>query len=105
MKPITTRDRIRQIRIRWWEKYAPFSNHSKDKLEIYKRLQQLDLNICSAEDVNNIIGNSSWTRNLICSECEQDTDWVLRVGEEPDYESRTAYLCKSCVEKAAKYLS
>lgn len=66
----------------------------------YEALQKLDLQTCSAEDVNKIIGNGSWTR-LLCNECNKPADWVIEVGEAPDYESSTARLCRSCAAMAA----
>lgn len=49
--------------------------------------------------VNEIIGNESWTR-CSCSECGGDVDAVVQLGESPDYESRTAWICKQCVKLA-----
>jgi len=104
MKIITQRDCILRVCDRWKDQYTPFDKHSPNKLEIFKQLQQLNLETCSAKDVADIIGNSSWT-TLQCDECGQETDWVLRVGEEPGWESRTAILCKSCVGKAVAKLN
>lgn len=40
-----------------------------------------------------------------CSGCDRKNAPVLvRVGEEPDYESNTAYLCRECVLAAAALL-
>ena len=36
-----------------------------------------------------------------CSECGRDTDDIfVEMGEEPEYDSWTAYLCLSCIKKA-----
>lgn len=51
------------------------------------------------EAVNAIIGNESWTR-CSCSECGRDVDAVVQLGEELDYESSTAWICKQCVKLA-----
>jgi hypothetical protein len=32
-----------------------------------------------------------------CSRCKDDTDFVVVVGEEPDYDSATAMLCMPCL--------
>lgn len=104
MKTITQRDCILRVCDRWEAQYTPFDRHSQDKLETYKRLQRLNLETCSAKDVADVIGNSSWT-TLKCDECGQEADWVLRVGEEPDYESRTACLCKACAGKVAAHVA
>jgi len=34
-----------------------------------------------------------------CGECETKADTLLQIGEEPDYESSTAYLCIDCTRK------
>ncbi len=49
--------------------------------------------------VNKIIGNDSWTY-CKCDECEQESEFVVEVGQEPDYESSTARLCGECVRRA-----
>lgn len=49
--------------------------------------------------VDKTIGNSSWT-NLVCDDCKQDVDVVVRVGEPQGYESSTADLCVSCAKAA-----
>jgi hypothetical protein len=54
------------------------------------------LNAKSIQEVNEIIGNASWT-NLICSECGVDSTIVLAF-ETSDYDD--LYLCPSCLEKA-----
>ena len=53
----------------------------------------------TVERVNEIIGNDSWT-TLHCSECNTYVDAVVEVGQPADYESETAWLCRSCVRKA-----
>lgn len=49
--------------------------------------------------VNEIIGNQSWTRCL-CNECNRDVEAVVQLGQEPDYESRTAWICRDCIKLA-----
>lgn len=71
--------------------------------EVYKlfqdRLQKLDLKTCPPEAVDEAFGNSSWTR-MQCDECGAHVDWVVELGQEPDYESATACICRSCLNKA-----
>ena len=54
------------------------------------------LNAKSIQEINEIIGNSSWT-NLICSECRNNFPIVMAF-ETSDYND--IYLCPSCLEKA-----
>lgn len=53
------------------------------------------------DHVNAVIGNSSWT-DCRCSECQKYSEVVVQVGQEPDYESATAWLCLNCLAKAAE---
>lgn len=103
MKVITQRDRILTVADRWRRQYS-YKGVDQDKLDILKNLEALDLATCSAEDVDRVIGNNSWTC-VDCNECEAKTDWVIVVGEEPDYESQTARLCRSCVQRAFSHIS
>lgn len=57
----------------------------------------------TAADVEQIIDNRSWTRPQVCSDCGC-VDAVIQIGEPPDYESYTAYLCAACVQKAMKLI-
>jgi hypothetical protein len=50
--------------------------------------------------VDAIIGNGSWTR-CTCNECNRDVYAVVQLGEEPDYESHTAWICRDCIKLAA----
>lgn len=110
MKIITQRNLIMTVCDNWRNQYRGCDNpdddqstYGQDKREIYLKLKGLDLQSCSADDVNEIIGNSSWTI-MTCNECEAETDWVIEVGNPPDYESRTARLCRKCAASVAKAL-
>lgn len=113
MKLTTQRDTIRAVASRWRQQYEPFTDDRPmfswrtgvtspplNKKQIAEKLDDLDGETATPEDVAAIIGNESWTR-LTCDECGKDTDAVLTVGQEPDYESHTASLCRSCVERAS----
>lgn len=105
MKIINQRSQIRTVAERWDRQYP---------LELYAQtlpsgrpntvsgaLHALDKETATAADVEAIIGNSSWTlARFECDECGQLASEVVEVGEEPDYESATAKLCRSCVEQA-----
>lgn len=82
----------------WAEKYSGNVFHGHDKKIIYQALLALGEHP-TPEQVNDAIGNVSWTRPPRCSECgDIDAGIVVQVGEPPDYESDTAYLCIACVE-------
>jgi hypothetical protein len=52
--------------------------------------------------VDRVVGNSSWTDTPTCNECGRSgLPAVVQVGEEPDYESRTAWMCGDCLRRAA----
>lgn len=50
------------------------------------------------DEFDALIGNVSWTQER-CAICGKDTREWLRVGEEPDYESQTIWLCLDCAER------
>lgn len=118
MKLITQRDQIRTVAERWKEQYcrrafSPAANavidfwsttYSNESTEaIYNKLAALDGETATAADVDAIIGNNSWSSvGYHCSECDtQPADAILQVGEELDYDSCTAFLCRDCAAKVA----
>jgi hypothetical protein len=71
----------------------------RDPREVLARLKALP-STATAEDVLAILdGNWSWLV-LQCNECERYTLPVVELGEEPDYESATVWLCRDCAAKA-----
>jgi len=118
MKLITQRDRIRNVAERWKEQYcrrafspaankavnhwSPTSAHA-DTGEIYNKLAALDGETATPAEIAAIIGNDSWcVLGYRCTECDTfPTDAILHVGEEPDYDSATVYLCRDCAAKVA----
>lgn len=112
----TQRDLIRQVAKRWRKTYEPFEKWpaqkriSRDtpdggvefvsKQQVADDLDALDPETATHEDVSGIIGNESWIR-LTCDDCLSEVDATIQVGQEPDYENRTASLCLSCIRYAA----
>lgn len=74
-----------------------FIQYPNDKDGIGEKLKRLDNPI--AEQINEVIGNDSWTR-IWCSECGDSVEEFIVIGEEEDYENSTAYLCENCITKA-----
>lgn len=77
--------------------------YGEDKRVIYEKLVALGPDP-HANDVDRVIGNSSWTQTR-CSECgTHDAENILMLGEEPDYESATVFICWPCLSAAADYM-
>lgn len=74
---------------------------SKDphKIDIGENLSSLG-KTPSPDDVDETIGNGAWTTVPFCDECEKDSDLVVQLGEDPDYESNTAFICLECLRSA-----
>lgn len=53
--------------------------------------------------VNEIIGNDSWTATF-CHECGKSVEEVVQVGQDPDYDSATASICKPCLITALELI-
>lgn len=102
MKLINERVLIRDVAARWRSSYRD-DRLNDSGLSIGKALAELDPETATAEQVNSIIGNRSWTIPDPCSECgNQAAKTVIQLGQEPDYESCTAWICLPCLKKAAK---
>ena len=95
-------EEIRTVAERWKSQYFSsdghwFSLRRGDSAEfIHSRLAALPAS-ATEQDVADIIGNDGWVGGYRCTECQERA--VVLVGEEPDVESRTVYLCRSCAEK------
>jgi len=99
MKLITKADVLRTVPEKWNAQYDP-RYKGTDKDEIYKKLLKLvGSGVYPERQIDNIIGNDSWTE-LTCGECERHVEAVVHLGEEPGYESNTFYLCAPCLKKA-----
>ena len=84
---------------RWKKQYyrdGSWSYYGEDKIEKYEELVNLGSNK-TPEDVDKIIGNSSWTR-LICNHCNKDVDAVVIFGTSED----SLYICEDCVNIAVE---
>lgn len=55
------------------------------------------------EQVDEVIGNSSWT-DTDCDQCGSSREPVVTVGDEEDFDSSTSTLCRGCVEAALRAL-
>jgi hypothetical protein len=82
---------------KWADRYSD-NSWGQDKLDILKRLLALESNP-EPDQVDSIIGNASWTATK-CDECGTQGIEVVELGEEPDYESSTACICKDCLRRA-----
>ena len=101
MRLITERDKIKEaitnFRKAWGDGSYPAD---KRGIAIGSELAALDSDNVAVEKVNELIGNESWTQ-LKCSDCGGDSTAVIELGQEPDYESATAWVCFDCIRKAA----
>jgi len=109
MKLITRQTQANGAAKRWKLQYRigterefsnPIIGHSGN---IYRNLVALG-DRPDPDKVDAVIGNDLWTDTPACSECGADRVPVLEVGEEPDYDSHTAWLCRHCVYKALAYM-
>lgn len=87
---------------KWAEQYPKDDHWGKDerKQEIATSLVELGEEP-KPEDVDRVIGNTSWTRTT-CDECEAENIDVVRLGQPLDYESKTADICKGCLSEALR---
>ena len=84
---------------RWKKQYYiddSLDRYGEDKFKKYEQLVSLG-KIKNPEDVDKIIGNSSWTR-LICNHCNKyvDTVFVFGIGH------NSLHICEDCVNIAVE---
>lgn len=99
---ITRQSLANEAAQRWRRQYAD-GRHGQDKLVIADRLDALGEQP-NPDDVDAVIGNSSWTRVPACDNCGRPIPMVAMVGEPWDYESNTAHVCRVCVQAVADAL-
>jgi len=100
MRLLDERAEIASVADRWKKGYLRSDGswgtlHKGSSQSVYEALAALP-ETASAADVARVIGNDSWIGED-CTECGAPA--VVLVGDEPDIESVTAYLCASCVQK------
>ena len=97
----TANDLAPTVAARWREQYGDEPKNPKFG-EILRALDALGVG-ATAEEVEQIVGNESWTREWCAVCCRMVTTWA-RIGDEPDYESSTVYVCDECAPKVARAL-
>jgi len=97
MRLITRQTLANTVANRWVAQYAdgPYGQY---EINIFEQLRALGEKPIP-DSVDMIIGNTSWTRTD-CHECGAENIDVVEVGQEPDYGSSTANICKSCLKTA-----
>lgn len=96
MRYISERDKIKEA-LKFFILAYSSGKHGYQK--VVDTLKTFDPETVSKEEIDNTIGNTTWTRDR-CSECGDYYSEIFMLGEEPDYESNTAYLCTGCMQEA-----
>ena len=104
MHLLNERNQVRKVADRWLAQYGLYGSYGADnrRRSIGRKLLALDKETATAEDVAEIIGNTSWVCQQKCGECGTKSWNIVQVGEPLDYESATAYLCVNCLRAAVK---
>ena len=98
MKFISRTTNAREAASRWHEEYSGGTSwQQSEKRAIW--VQLLALKDPTPEQVDTVIGNTSWT-DVRCDECKRHVEVAVRLGDEPDYDSATATICLDCLHKA-----
>ena len=93
MTPFNQRKAIKSVLAKWENQYPVGS--TKDKTDITAELRKLDFKTATAEQIDKIIGNGSWT-HLFCSECSDYGDEGVEFGG--------SSICYTCLVSAVAVL-
>lgn len=96
---LTKQHLVNTVDDRWKNQYyinSSWDYYGEDKIEKYEQLVNLGKNK-NPEDVDKIIGNSSWTR-LKCHNCRNDVEAVFIFGTVEE----SCYVCEDCVTVATQ---
>lgn len=103
MQIITERDSIKDAITFFIAQYGKGSYGADTRgIRVGEELSKLNKETVSAEEVNTLIG-SDWTSKT-CNECGVKVKTVMQMGEDLDYDSRTANICLDCLKKAVKLM-
>jgi hypothetical protein len=100
MELVTERSRIKTVAEQWDAMYGPNFRTFGDGISskaISEKLHALNLSKVSANTVNKIIGNDSWTR-LVCDASRKPVTKVA-VLYHPGDGSAVVEICESCATK------
>jgi len=103
MKVLTKRDLIKDI-ITAWERQFGVEPEKPRWRSVLNQLRQLNLSTASAEEVEGIIGNRTWTR-LQCIECHRESESAMQLGEDLECEGVAPCICPSCLRGAFSELA
>jgi hypothetical protein len=98
----TPQSRAAEAADAWEEQYAPYCSVDHWQAKMGAALKALGPRP-RPEDVNSLIGNQGWTE-CICTECGKSVDAVVQIGEDPDYESDTVWVCRGCLAEAVRIM-
>lgn len=103
MKPfriIDLQDHINNVGIRFKIQYK----NDKEKIKIG---EQIDLmpNPKSKEEIDKLIGNSSWT-TIRCYVCEESVNKLVGIYSKSfeEFDNNCIHICKKCINKAKKLI-
>ena len=101
MKLLDERTQVRKVAERWFRQYGE-GTYGADKRGrmVGRELKALDPETATADEVAEIVGHCGWVCPQQCNECKANSWQVVQLGDEPDYESRTANVCADCLRKA-----
>lgn len=97
MKEITERERIENFYTRWCETYRVLDNPKT------KELEQLDFSKVSKKEVDDIIGNSSWTDNICCN-CRKHRKILIVFNDNMYGYDENMLLCEHCLIAGLKFI-
>ena len=101
MRLINERVKIKEAIARFQKQFGSGSYKADSRgISVGAELAKLNPETVTKVEVDTLIGTKIWTSVEKCSECGAKDVAVVELGEEPDYESMTAYICGSCLRKA-----
>ena len=105
MELLNERNQVRTVARRWHVQYGAGTYGSDNRGRMVgNELAALDAETATAADVAEIVGHESWVGENTCHECGAETWDAVQVGQQPDYESSTATICRDCLRAALRLL-
>ncbi len=72
--------------------------------KLFNKLNAIDPETITTAQFNKMFKGRFLVCPNVCSECNKESWDIVEIGQPPDYDSSTAYICEKCLKEALKLI-